>query len=230
MQNLIYDEAPYDILYYDSNLDVYRNDRFAGWQNMPANGTPLFSYGDSSSTTRCSRTPRRSRRPRPRPRLRPAPRRVDAPAAPTSAPSASTGTGSSTSGGGSNTTLLLAVVVIAVVVVVGWPPVVPASRGRDRRGRVAVRRSCNVDGRGSRSSRPSQHHPGAADTVSGRYIVRKLLGALVTIVAIVILNFVLFRMMPGSPERATKNPHLTPEFMAAERANGASTSRCSPTS
>ncbi len=25
-------------------------------------------------------------------------------------------------------------------------------------------------------------------------------------------------MMPGSPERATKNPHLTPEFVAAERA------------
>jgi len=24
--------------------------------------------------------------------------------------------------------------------------------------------------------------------------------------------------MPGSPERATKNPHLTPEFIAAERA------------
>ena len=45
MQNLIYDEAPYDILYYDSNLDVYRNDRFAGWQNMPANGTPFFTYG-----------------------------------------------------------------------------------------------------------------------------------------------------------------------------------------
>ena len=36
MQNLIYDEAPYDILFYDSNLDVYRNDRFAGWQNMPS--------------------------------------------------------------------------------------------------------------------------------------------------------------------------------------------------
>ena len=45
MQNLIYDEAPYDILYYDANLDVYRNDRFAGWQNMPADGTPLFTYG-----------------------------------------------------------------------------------------------------------------------------------------------------------------------------------------
>ena len=45
MQNLIYDEAPYDVLYYDANLDVYRNDRFAGWQNMPSNGTPFFSYG-----------------------------------------------------------------------------------------------------------------------------------------------------------------------------------------
>jgi peptide/nickel transport system permease protein len=54
--------------------------------------------------------------------------------------------------------------------------------------------------------------------MSGRYFFRKLAGAIVTIVAIVILNFVLFRMMPGSPERATKNPHLTPELVAAERA------------
>jgi peptide/nickel transport system permease protein len=54
--------------------------------------------------------------------------------------------------------------------------------------------------------------------VSARYILRKLVQAILTIVAIVLLNFVLFRMMPGSPERATKNPHLTPEFVAAERA------------
>jgi peptide/nickel transport system permease protein len=54
--------------------------------------------------------------------------------------------------------------------------------------------------------------------MSARYILRKLVQALVTIAAIVVLNFVLFRMMPGSPERATKNPHLTPEFVAAERA------------
>ena len=53
--------------------------------------------------------------------------------------------------------------------------------------------------------------------MSGRYILRKLLASLVTIVAIVILNFVLFRMMPGSPERASKNPHLTPELVAANR-------------
>jgi len=54
--------------------------------------------------------------------------------------------------------------------------------------------------------------------VSGRYIARKALGALVTIIAIVLLNFVLFRMMPGSPERAVKNPNLTPEFIAELRA------------
>ena len=54
--------------------------------------------------------------------------------------------------------------------------------------------------------------------MSGRYIGRKLLTALVTIVAIVLLNFVLFRMMPGSPERQTKNPHLTPELIALNRA------------
>ena len=54
--------------------------------------------------------------------------------------------------------------------------------------------------------------------MSGRYIARKLLGALATIAAIVVLNFVLFRMMPGSPDRASKNPHLTVEQIAANRA------------
>lgn len=51
MQNMIYDAAPYDILYYDANLEAYRTDRFAGWQNQPtANGTPLFSYGTLNYT------------------------------------------------------------------------------------------------------------------------------------------------------------------------------------
>jgi peptide/nickel transport system substrate-binding protein len=45
MQNLIYDEAPYHILYYDDTLAAYRTDRFSGWQNQPENGTPFFSYG-----------------------------------------------------------------------------------------------------------------------------------------------------------------------------------------
>src|SRR5262245_63173847 len=54
--------------------------------------------------------------------------------------------------------------------------------------------------------------------MSGRYIARKALGAFVTIVAIVLLNFVLFRMMPGSPERAIRDPNLTAEFIDELRA------------
>ena len=54
--------------------------------------------------------------------------------------------------------------------------------------------------------------------MSGRYLTRRLAQALVTIAAIVVLNFVLFRLMPGSPERQTRNPHLTPELIAANRA------------
>ncbi len=54
--------------------------------------------------------------------------------------------------------------------------------------------------------------------MSLRYLVRKVSQAIVTIVAIVLLMFVLFRMMPGSPERAIKNPHLTPQVVAEARA------------
>ncbi len=44
MQNLIYDQAVYDILYYDANLVGYRTDRFAGFDNQPEVGTPFFTY------------------------------------------------------------------------------------------------------------------------------------------------------------------------------------------
>src|SRR5258705_7837546 len=51
------------------------------------------------------------------------------------------------------------------------------------------------------------------------YFGRKLTGALVTIVLIVLFNFFLFRMMPGSPERAlARNPHIQREVLAATRA------------
>ena len=46
MQNLVYDEAPYHILYYDAELHAYRTDKFGGWANQPEEGgTPLFGYG-----------------------------------------------------------------------------------------------------------------------------------------------------------------------------------------
>ena len=46
MQNYFYDQAPYHLLYYDDELDAYRTDRFAGWQNQPIDtGVPLLTYG-----------------------------------------------------------------------------------------------------------------------------------------------------------------------------------------
>jgi peptide/nickel transport system permease protein len=53
--------------------------------------------------------------------------------------------------------------------------------------------------------------------MGSRYLVRKIAQALLTILAIVVLNFFLFRMMPGSPERLLRNPHLGPEQLAQIR-------------
>jgi len=51
MQQLFYDQAPYHILYYPSQLDAYRTDHFGGWRNQPtANGTPLFQFGSFNYT------------------------------------------------------------------------------------------------------------------------------------------------------------------------------------
>ena len=49
------------------------------------------------------------------------------------------------------------------------------------------------------------------------YLGRRILQAIATIVAIVLLNFVLFRMMPGSPDRMSRNPNASPEAEAAIR-------------
>jgi peptide/nickel transport system permease protein len=55
--------------------------------------------------------------------------------------------------------------------------------------------------------------------MSGRYLGRKLVQAVFTIFAIVVLNFLLFRMMPGSPERVLlRNQYLTKEKVALVRA------------
>ena len=97
MQEIIYDEAPYHVLYYPSQLDAYRTDRFGGWKNQPSqNGDPLFGFGPldytyltdanapapspsasaAASSSTAARPRRRSRRPRRRPRRRhPAPGR-----------------------------------------------------------------------------------------------------------------------------------------------------------
>jgi peptide/nickel transport system substrate-binding protein len=51
MQQIFYTQAPYHILYYPSQLDANRTDRFSGWRNQPSkNGNPLFGFGSLDYT------------------------------------------------------------------------------------------------------------------------------------------------------------------------------------
>ena len=53
MQQIVYDEAPYHVLFYDDGLHAYRTDRFGGWKLQPsADGLPFFGYG-AHRTTPC---------------------------------------------------------------------------------------------------------------------------------------------------------------------------------
>ena len=54
--------------------------------------------------------------------------------------------------------------------------------------------------------------------MGSRYLGRKVGQAILTIFAIIVLNFILFRMMPGSPERLLHNPHLGQEQLDALKA------------
>lgn len=114
MQNLIYDEAPYDVLYYDANLDVYRNDRFAGWQNMPSNGTPLFTYGTLNYTLLTDATAA----PTPGPTSAASASAGGSTAPGTPAPTAVPGNASDS--GGSTTLLLVAALVVVAAVGLWW--------------------------------------------------------------------------------------------------------------
>lgn len=54
--------------------------------------------------------------------------------------------------------------------------------------------------------------------MGGRYVLGKVAQAIFTIAMLVVLNFVLFRMMPGSPERVLgRNPNVSTEALAATR-------------
>ncbi len=55
--------------------------------------------------------------------------------------------------------------------------------------------------------------------MGSQFLVRRVIQALLTILFIVLLNFILFRMMPGSPERVlTRNPNISAEVKVALRA------------
>ncbi len=110
MQNMLYDQAVYDVLYYDSNLVVYRTDRFGGWQNQPlANGTPFFTYSTLQYTLLTDATAVAS----PSPAASAEPGASGSPGA-SVAPTPSPGGGT----GGDSTGLVIAIVA-AVVVVAG---------------------------------------------------------------------------------------------------------------
>ncbi len=54
--------------------------------------------------------------------------------------------------------------------------------------------------------------------MGSHYLLRRLMQAILTIVGIVVLNFILFRAMPGSPERMSHNPNQTAAARADLRA------------
>ena len=112
MQDLIYNEAPYHILFYDANLEAWRTDTFTGWQLQPeGNGSPLFGYGSFGyrvlqlAADEPSPTPVTTAEP------------GATPGAATPAPSAAPGAPASS--GGDSTLLIVGVVLVVVVVAAG---------------------------------------------------------------------------------------------------------------
>jgi len=114
MQNLIYDEAPYHILYYDSNLEAWRTDHFTGWQLQPAeNGSPLFGYGSWGYRQLAV-----AGAAAPSPTAAPSENAVSSPSGGGAATPAPTQETSQPAASGSDNTALIAVIVLIVVVVV----------------------------------------------------------------------------------------------------------------
>ncbi|HET7703170.1 MAG TPA: ABC transporter substrate-binding protein [Candidatus Limnocylindrales bacterium] len=124
MQNLVYDEAPYHILYYDAELHAYRTDRFGGWTNQPPEGgTPLFGYGSRGYTLLTDASAAPSTPPSAGPSGA-----AGSPAAggsPGASPSPTTPAGSTSS----SLPLILGIVALVVIVAVGLVVI----RGRARR-------------------------------------------------------------------------------------------------
>ena len=105
MQNIFYDDAPYHVLFYDDTLVAYRTDTFAGWQNQPANGTPLFGYG-SPGYTQLTLAAAAS----------PSPSGGAPSAGASEGPAASPDPGAASSGGNTVLPIVLAVAVVAAIV------------------------------------------------------------------------------------------------------------------
>jgi peptide/nickel transport system substrate-binding protein len=111
MQNILYDQAVYDILFYDANLAAYRTDRFTGWQNQPPNGQPFFTYSTLQYTLLqdAKATPPPTATPSTEPGSSATP---ETSAAPTPAPGEGDGAGGDSTG-------LYVAIIVAIIVVAG---------------------------------------------------------------------------------------------------------------
>jgi peptide/nickel transport system substrate-binding protein len=115
MQQLIYTEAPYHILTVDSELHVYRTDKFSGWAQMPpGTGTPFFVMGNLNYTQLTDAKAVASPSPAASSAGSPASSESSAPSV---APTAAPGTGSS---GNGSPVLLIGIVVLVVLLAVGF--------------------------------------------------------------------------------------------------------------
>jgi peptide/nickel transport system substrate-binding protein len=116
MQQIIYTDAPYHILYYPTQLDAYRTDRFGGWRNQPEkNGTPLFGFGSLDYTYLTDASATAS----PSPSAASSAAASGSPAAGTPAPTATPAPSTTSSDSGSGTLLLVGVVVLVVILAGG---------------------------------------------------------------------------------------------------------------
>ncbi len=120
MQQIVYDEAPYHVLFYDEGLHAYRTDHFGGWKLQPsADGLPFFGYGGLNYTLLTA----------------PEPAATPSPAASAEAPapgsSASPAPAPSSSSGGDSTPLILG---IAAIVIIGVGAVLYSRRRRSSEG------------------------------------------------------------------------------------------------
>ena len=96
MQQIMYDQAPYHILFYDEALHAYRTDHFGNWRLQPsADGLPFFGYGALDYNLLSA----------PQPEATPTPAASEG--APAASSSASPGTGGGTAGGGGDNSALL---------------------------------------------------------------------------------------------------------------------------
>ncbi len=125
MQQMLYKDAPYDVLYYSSELQAYRTDKWHGYALQPRQGgTPFFTYGVESYVNL-----------QPGPEPTPAPPAATSsagapsgPAASNAAPSETPATTGSSSSGSSGPLLIVLVVLLVVVLAIGMVAV----RGRRR--------------------------------------------------------------------------------------------------